>query len=76
VKIEFVPPVYKELIAIIEMPQNEQGADSRMHTIKQQLEEYVEAYLVKKRGAVLLGQYTPSQGMVYTESFQATMLEK
>lgn len=74
-KIEFVPPVYKELIAIIEM-QNEQGADSRMHTIKQQLEEYVETYLVKKRGAVLLGQYTPSQGMVYTESFQPTMMEK
>jgi hypothetical protein len=66
--IEYNPPVYTELVAVIHMRKDP-------HAIATKLDKYIEGYLAKKKGGVLIGEWTAAHGMVYTGDFHQAMLE-
>jgi len=66
------PPILKELLVVIDM---NESPDTSGLVIRQQLDDYIKTYLIEKKGGILIGEYTPADGINYTRDFQNTMLE-
>lgn len=70
--IVYTPPIYKELFVIIDM---QEAPDPNGMLVRQHLDDYIDTFVIGRRGGVLIGEYASADGMHYTRGFQKTMLE-